>query len=125
MVFSAGCVRMIGNGDGAVLPLALLNQIKENSSNYHVIASQPAGWRGNPFPFTMLLICICYQRRTDCHVAALLAMTVVDGTRMLKVDDIAQRGAVAHSALNSIRSLLMPCWWKTFSSFSGVMSARS
>ena len=26
-----------------------------------------------------------YQRRTDCHVAALLAMTVVDGVLLLKL----------------------------------------
>ena len=30
-----------------------------------------------------------------------------------------------YSALNSTRSLLMPCWWKAFSRSSGVVWARS
>ena len=61
------------------------HQLKALASNYAVIANQSADWCGNPFPVQTLQIHTCYPKRTDCHVAALLAMTVVVGMRMLKL----------------------------------------
>ena len=42
-------------------------------------------WRGNPFPLQRPDFAPVTKEKTDCHVAALLAMTVVDGTPVLKL----------------------------------------
>ena len=49
-------------------------------------------WCGNPFPFSEFDNVPINKRSSDCHVAALLAMTVVDGMRMLKLITLAQMG---------------------------------
>ena len=66
-------------------PLGQCYQLKELASTYDVIASQCSHWRGNPFPLQRPDFAPVTKEKTDCHVAALLAMTVVDGTPVLKL----------------------------------------
>ena len=66
-------------------PLGQCHQLKELASTYDVIASQCSHWRGNPFPLQRPDFAPVTKEKTDCHVAALLAMTVVDGTPVLKL----------------------------------------
>ena len=66
-------------------PVGQCHQLKELASTYDVIASQCSHWRGNPFPLQRPDFAPVTKEKTDCHVAALLAMTVVDGTPVLKL----------------------------------------
>ena len=66
-------------------PVGQCHQLKELASTYDVIASQCSHWRGNPFPIQRPDFAPVTKEKTDCHVAALLAMTVVDGTPVLKL----------------------------------------
>ena len=61
------------------------HQLKEPGPVFPVIASQCAHWRGNPFPLQRHDFLHVTKEKTDCHVAALLAMTVVNGTLALKL----------------------------------------
>ena len=70
---------------GGTFPRWQCHQLKELVSTYDVIASQCAHWRGNPFPLQRPDFAPVTKEKTDCHVAALLAMTVVDGTSVLKL----------------------------------------
>ena len=61
------------------------HQLKEPGSDFPVIANQSADWCGNPFPLQRPDFEHVTKEKTDCHVAALLAMTEVDGTLVLKL----------------------------------------
>ena len=62
------------------------HQLKEPGSDFPVIANQSADWCGNPFPLQRPDFEHVTKEKTDCHVAALLAMTVVDETLAHKVE---------------------------------------
>ena len=68
-----------------VSPPGQCHQLKEPGPVFPVIASQCAHWRGNPFPLQRHDFLHVTKEKTDCHVASLLAMTVVDGTLALKL----------------------------------------
>ena len=61
------------------------HQLKETGPDFPVIANQSADWCGNPFPLQRPDFEHVTKEKTDCHVAALLAMTEVDGTLVLKI----------------------------------------
>ena len=69
----------------ATFPPGQCHQLKEPGSDFPVIANQSADWCGNPFPLQRPDFEHVTKEKTDCHVAALLAMTEVDGTLMLKL----------------------------------------
>ena len=66
-------------------PPGQCHQLKEPGPVFPVIASRCAHWRGNPFPLQRHDFLHVTKEKTDCHVASLLAMTVVDGTLALKL----------------------------------------
>ena len=66
-------------------PRGQCHQLKEPGSDFPVIANQSADWCGNPFPLQRPDFEHVTKEKTDCHVAALLAMTEVDGTLVLKL----------------------------------------
>ena len=66
-------------------PSGQCHQLKEPVPDFPVIANQSADWCGNPFPLQRPDFAPVTKEKTDCHVAALLAMTVVDGTPVLKL----------------------------------------
>ena len=70
---------------GGTFPPGQCHQLKEPGPVFPVIASQCAHWRGNPFPLQRHDFLHVTKEKTDCHVASLLAMTVVDGTLALKL----------------------------------------
>ena len=74
-------------------PLGQCHQLKEPGPVFPVIASQCAHWRGNPFPLQRHDFLHVTKEKTDCHVASLLAMTVVDGTLALKLMTLPVGGA--------------------------------
>ena len=49
------------------------------------LRTSPLSWCGNPFPLQRPDFEHVTKEKTDCHVAALLAMTEVDGTLVLKL----------------------------------------
>ena len=66
-------------------PRGQCHQLKETGPDFPVIANQSADWCGNPFPLQRPDFEHVTKEKTDCHVASLLAMTVVDGTPALKL----------------------------------------
>ncbi len=66
-------------------PPGQCHQLKEPGPDLPVIAGSSAHWRGNPFPLQRHDFLHVTKEKTDCHVASLLAMTVVDGTLALKL----------------------------------------
>ena len=69
------------------------HQLKETGPDFPVIANQFADWCGNPFPLQRPDFEHVTKEKTDCHVAALLAMTEVDGTLVLKLMTLPQGGS--------------------------------
>ena len=85
-------------------PPGQCHQLKEPGPVFPVIASQCAHWRGNPFPLQRHDFLHVTKEKTDCHVASLLAMTVVDGTPALKLMTLPQGEGAPVRTLGRMRN---------------------
>ena len=79
--------------DGRLPPRGNVINLRNQGPISLSLRTSPLSWCGNPFPLQRPDFEHVTKEKTDCHVAALLAMTEVDGTLVLKLMTLPQGGS--------------------------------